>query len=320
MLGPVYQAMICLHIYLYNLFGLSAMSGERIEDVQSNGMSMFDVQGDESKHAVQSSTGGIAVDNNHQQCITETEHTDHRTTWESGSDTKPLNRVEIAHEAYQSTGEVTMDKKQQSKKLPCAASLKPSKETKKRKWTEGETSLLLKCRVEGGRFCKENQTATRWDIISQEIKNSLRTEPSPDQCRLRYDTLLKSYKTIKNHCMKSGKTFSEITEEERLGMKLATMLTERWYEAIDEIFRRFPPKAKSQKRVKLSPSDDLDLPSLIPCNPAPLSLPAPGPAPAPAPPPISAPAPIPTGTHKPKKPSPKQVVSSASPDHLCILT
>ena len=298
------------------------MSGERIEDVQSNGISMFDAQGDESKHAVQSSTGVIAVDNNHQQYITETEHTDHRTTWESVLDTKPLNRVEIAHEAYQSIGEVTMDKKQQSKKPPCAASLKPWKETKKRKWTEGETSLLLKCRVEGGRFWKENQTGTRWDIISEEIRNSLGTEPSPDQCRLRYDTLLKAYKTIKNYCMNSGKTFSEITEAERLELKLATTLTEGWYEAIDEICHRCPPKAKSQKRVKLSPSDDDGLLSLIPCNPAPLSPPAPGPAPAPAPvpPPISAPVPIPTGTLKPEKPSQKQVVSSASPDRLCILT
>jgi len=126
----------------------------------------------------------------------------------------------------------------------CKGKIKRSKNM-----TEEDTRVLLSCKLEGGRFCKGSRGTTHWNLISEEIGKKLGSLPSPNQCRLRYDTLLKAYKTYKKYCMTTGKTFSEITEEERCDLKLATTLKEEWYTTMDEIC----DKAKiSRKRMKLS--------------------------------------------------------------------
>ncbi|KAG0618726.1 hypothetical protein M758_4G088200 [Ceratodon purpureus] len=285
---------------LLTCLGEEDMSRGRSQIVRSNGISKFDVEGDESKAAVPLSTRKMAMDNQHQQCLAENEHSDHPTNWKLALDNNPSDGAEVWHAEYQTRHEVASDRHLQPKRLQGAMLPGPSKpgtNKRGRNWTEDETSILLECKVEGGRYCKDNQGATRWEMISEEIMVRLGTELSGDQCRLRYDTLLKAYNTSKNYSLKTGKSFSEISEEERREWKLAkTLMREDWYKAIDTLCHRSPHKAKSQKRPKLSPSDGNDSVSLSPFIPAPLSPPAPAPASVPAL--ISEPASIPTGSPK----------------------
>ena len=144
-----------------------------------------------------------------------------------------------------STVEYMLDDQQQCEQLACAP-LKPAKRRRKRcNWAKDETWILLSCMKERGHFCKGDQASTNWTAVSQEIAHQLPgTRPTADQCRLRYDTLLKAYKTSKDHCMQMGKQFRELHQGE---LKLATHLTEDWYNAIDEICQHLHHKARSPK-------------------------------------------------------------------------
>jgi hypothetical protein len=53
---------------------------------------------------------------------------------------------------------------------------------------------------------------------------------------------------MKDYSARTGRTFSEITEEERLELKLATTLKEEWYKSIDA----FSYEGKSQKRARIA--------------------------------------------------------------------
>jgi len=124
-------------------------------------------------------------------------------------------------------------------------------------WTEDETSVLVKCKRlafydNACPFRKQNSSVTNWEAISKELRNNPDTrasEKTGDQCRLRWDTLVKSHRKIKERCMQSKKGYAELTEEEINGLKLATTLTEEWYEVIDTISR----KTRSQKCDNLPP-------------------------------------------------------------------
>ncbi|KAG0579324.1 hypothetical protein KC19_4G090600 [Ceratodon purpureus] len=169
---------------------------------------------------------------------------------------------------------------------PSKPSPKPPKVQQKlsKKWNAKETSLLLNRMVAGGRIRKGTEGATHWDRISQDIQTELRTIRTEDECRRRYDTLLKAYKKVK----KIGKPFCDVSDQERVGLNLATPLTEEWYTAIDTIcLQRGSDNRKSCKRAKLNPNDENGRLSLSPRNP---------------PPP-----PIPPGCPEPGKPSRKQV-------------
>ena len=73
---------------------------------------------------------------------------------------------------------------------------------------------------------------------------------SADECRNRYDVLLKAYRRMK----KSGKAFREITAEERAGLNLATRLSEEWYEAIERL-QRGSENGKYRKCAKVNRGD-----------------------------------------------------------------
>lgn len=230
----------------------------RIEDVENIGPAMFAARGSVCEDVVHLPPGENALETQQQQYLAEAEaegaeHQNHRG---SGFVDDLGEGMESALAEYPTAGEISSDGDHQSDKVPCLVLSEPSKgnnERGRRNWTEEETRILLRCKVEGGRFLKRNETATCWNSISQEIKKKAGIMPSEDQCRLRYDTLLKAYKACRNYCMKTGKTFTEVTGEERLELKLATTLTEEWYRTIDEIRSR--PKSqetKSRKRSKLS--------------------------------------------------------------------
>lgn len=127
---------------------------------------------------------------------------------------------------------------------------KPRKGTRKRhrdkNWTDPETSVLVKCKRlafenRASPFRKQKSSAADWEAISKELRNKCATGASEKQCRLRWDTLVRYYRIIKERCKQ--KDYAELTEEEISGLKLAKPLKKEWYEVIDAIC-----KTRSQKR------------------------------------------------------------------------
>jgi hypothetical protein len=140
-----------------------------------------------------------------------------------------------------------------------------------KKGNEKETSVLLKCMVEGGRIRKGTKGSTHWDLISQNIQTELGTGRSGGECRSQYDdTLLKAYRKIQ----KTGKSVFDITKAERAELNLVTPLTEEWYKTSDRICGASSGNAKSRKRPKLDPSDGNGMLSSSPPCPTPPRFPS----------------------------------------------
>ena len=128
----------------------------------------------------------------------------------------------------------------------------PKGQSRSKKWSAEETSVLLNRMVAGGRQRKGSRGGTDWSAISEELK-SVRSE---EECRCRFDMLLKAYKTMKEYMEESGKAFCDIQGEERRKLKLATPLREEWYRDVERIWlQRKGGNGKSRKRAKLSWSD-----------------------------------------------------------------
>ncbi|KAG0619106.1 hypothetical protein M758_4G117300 [Ceratodon purpureus] len=184
------------------------------------------------------------------------EHVDHGTEGEVA----PVSQQHTGTKpASDKNGDMVLsDSQQQPGQVPFPAlqRLETRQKKRSRNSSKEETSILLDCKKEGGRFCKGNQGITDWNEISKEIEKQLRTNPDPpsgDQCRLRYDTLLKAYKKSYDYCMKNDKQFSELPLG---GLKLATYLSEDWYNAIDELCRRLPHGSSKRRKFSLQSSDD----------------------------------------------------------------
>ena len=136
-----------------------------------------------------------------------------------------------------------------------------------KKWKPDETSLLLKRMMEEGRIRKGTKGATHWELISQGIKTELGFSRAADECRRRYDTLLKAYKKVE----KTGKSYCDITKKEQVELNLATPLTDEWCGAIQTICQLKSATAKSRKRRKHSPDGEDDMASRNPAPPPILS-------------------------------------------------
>ena len=155
----------------------------------------------------------------------------------------------------------TLNSQQERDAVPCLKGSKPRKWARKRErdknWTDEETDVLVECKRaafhdNGSPFRKPKSKATNWDAISQELKNNSITrasEKTGDQCRLRWDTMVKSHRIIKEKCVQKSKGYAEFTEEEMSELKLATMLDKEWYEVIEII----SCKGGSKKHGKRSP-------------------------------------------------------------------
>ena len=65
-----------------------------------------------------------------------------------------------------------------------------------------------------------------------------------EECRHRYETLQKAYTSMTDFSARTGRTFREITKEERLELKLATTLNEEWYKCIDAFSHKGRPVNK----------------------------------------------------------------------------
>ena len=104
-----------------------------------------------------------------------------------------------------------------------AGKSEPKRRKRAKNWSDTETSVLLNCIVRN-RFRKGK--LTYWDFISQEVGGRSREE-----CRRRFDTLMKSFKSVHRHCEKTGQAYSELSNDEihNGGPKLATNISEEWY-------------------------------------------------------------------------------------------
>lgn len=216
-------------LYANVLTCCAAVSEGRIEDPQNNDSKQSNGGVGESDCAAHQTPGEVALDNQ--------------------------QHSEIERVCHQTSGEILLDDQQQREQLACTKSKSVKERSKRyRNWSKEETSILLDCKKEGGRFCKTKQGSTDWIAISKEIEDKIGTTPSGDQCRLRYDTLLKAYKSSKNYCMRTGKQFSqELCQGE---LPLATNLTVNWYNAIDEICRSSTQRTRSLKRVRSHDVED----------------------------------------------------------------
>jgi hypothetical protein len=255
----VTNAQVCLNTLFALLHGISdnGQHGVELEHVKygvTNETAWDNQLGDvDINHAKGTKTEEIALDHYHQHGV-QIEHAECQKTDEIVLNDHHQCGIVIEDAEYQTTGEIVLYN-EEHEQLPCtklAKSLK-RKRGRGRNWTKEETSVLLDCKVKAC-FQKGNEAGTCWNMISQEIREKVGTMLTGDQCRLRYDTLLKAYKIVMDYCVKTGKSFSEITEEERIKLRLATILHEDWFMAIDKICHCSPHKAESHKRVKSTPS------------------------------------------------------------------
>ena len=172
-------------------------------------------------------------------------------------------------------------------RTPCQ--LTRSSEHRKRRrdvnWSVDETSTLIKLRKEffenGSRTCKGKSD---WAAIAAKMP----TTRTGDQCRLRWDTLFKSYQKIKKYCKEHDKNICDLTKMERAELKLATTMSEEWwYEVIQSC------QPGHRKHTSLKP-DNINFTTRDPC---------------PLHPPFSLPIQAQGESHEPRESSRKRVVS-----------
>ncbi|KAG0570901.1 hypothetical protein KC19_6G196100 [Ceratodon purpureus] len=100
-------------------------------------------------------------------------------------------------------------------------------------WGDEETMNLLEAvdpqkKKTKSRFDQGNDTEpSYWECTAKKVRDR-----TGDECRRRMETLKKSYKTSRSYCEKMNKKFTELTAEDFEKMKLATRITESWYNHI----------------------------------------------------------------------------------------
>ena len=110
-------------------------------------------------------------------------------------------------------------------------------------WSDTENEFLITCKQanlgNGGRRSKGNATCTDWDEISRRFLVKFGDGgpvKSSDQIRRKWDTMLKSHKSIKKFW--GRKDYSQLADEDFDddvgGLKLAIRLKREWYMMIDQ--------------------------------------------------------------------------------------
>ncbi|KAG0560059.1 hypothetical protein KC19_10G151300 [Ceratodon purpureus] len=118
------------------------------------------------------------------------------------------------------------------------AKKKAGGEKKRKNWTDEETELLLKVVPQKTKFRsridKFSDSEPSWEGIAKELV----FERTGDECRRRMDTLIKSYKAIKQYCENQKIEVSHLNEnfeDTILAMpKLATRFKGSWYNYVHD--------------------------------------------------------------------------------------
>ena len=110
-------------------------------------------------------------------------------------------------------------------------------------WSDAENEFLITYKQaslgNGGRRSKGQANCTNWDVISERFKREFGDRgqvKSSDQIRQKWDTILKSHKSIKKYL--GDKNYSQLADkdfdDDVGGLKLAIRLKRTWYIMIDQ--------------------------------------------------------------------------------------
>lgn len=125
-------------------------------------------------------------------------------------------------------------KRGKKRALPTGNSAR-KKSSRSTNWGVAETETLLKL-VKASRDTKTRigRSGKSAEAVWQEIAENIPGRTS-DQCQRRWDTVVKSFKKIKDYCENHKVEFSQLEEKDFQGMKLATSFrSAEWFKIMDE--------------------------------------------------------------------------------------
>ena len=118
----------------------------------------------------------------------------------------------------------------------------PTQCSRKRKnWSAEETDLLFEA-VDAEKTKPRSRLDSEpfWEGVAKRVPGRTGKE-----CRMRMETLKKSYIVVKDYCDEEKKQFGELKGAEFGKMKLATQILERWYFRIRD---HYPPRPSKKPR------------------------------------------------------------------------
>lgn len=138
------------------------------------------------------------------------------------------------------------------KRATTAESCEQKKRQRCKNWTDHETEQLVNLKLEClrneknvGRFGKNRNNDPVWGYISKKIP-----ERTPKQCQNRWDTVVRSYRTIKSHLDGHNKQFSQVTMKDFQEMETVGpyFRSAQWYKMFSEQREVWDLSLRSQGR------------------------------------------------------------------------
>ena len=163
-----------------------------------------------------------------------------REPCESGHDTlKPIKESQVINRhPAESLDPLSFAVSKRGKKRATAAENSERKKRKRgRKWTNGETENLIHLRLQSlrnrgnvSRLDMNESNERVWEAISKHLP-----ERTAEECQNRWDTVVRSYKTIKSYLDGHGKEFSQASTEDFEKMKVGQYFrSAEWYKMFGE--------------------------------------------------------------------------------------
>jgi len=117
-------------------------------------------------------------------------------------------------------------------------------------WRHEETMVLAELKRKA--VLDEEDGRLVWERIAQTISSRFPDRiRSTDQCRRRWDTLIKVYNHIEKYCIQTGQDHEQLDEDELTSMKLVTAYRQDWYNVIQQVC------GHAQRKRKESPDCEL---------------------------------------------------------------
>ena len=112
-------------------------------------------------------------------------------------------------------------------------------------WNHDETLLLAKLRRDAV-FSRSIEGV--WTRIGNTILNRFGHTRSDDQCKRRWETLQKVYKTIQRYCSEHNREHWQLDRGDWESMKLATAYNEDWYAVVKEVCEEEQSRKQRKRR------------------------------------------------------------------------